>query len=547
MSAWLMTPELRKIRGRFPKNLFGGLQGLSAEETAMLLQDRLAKGGILSTLDLSQCYDRMCPQVSYHYLASVGWDRKLCWLFTTAWKEQVRFVQWQGATRPEPLGGLRATPQGCPMAPLVLCFWILAGSQEVAGKLRALKPAPTVTPLQGCYMDDRSAVCNTWTQTETWMASWRSWSSAVGLLENSGKTQVVAKSKALREVVLHACDPEWQRAEVDVLGTFTVSGPRENTDLEKRRLQKAKARQVLLGSAWLPWDKFVKESRSLCLSVAAYGWHGRLPTMKDSDSLFAAATVASASCRMANKHLRQAAYGAVMHLDCVSAANLLRKVGKLLGFERAGTIPSGDRSWTAGPGSSVHALKKWMSRRAWRVTRPWVWASSLDEACVVDLSPASRQEIGARQHAFPQGWRMFQIRCFLRSGRHEAVEMLARHSEEELLRQAKAVDFKSLRQNLDKCAANRTVMLGAFVSQAWLAQCEGTNEDHHVCPRCSLRQASFKHVCYNCTKAPIPVNQWQFRLGWPLQSLSRSTNEARLHNLTSTVLRLWQQRHQESN
>ena len=158
---------------------------------------------------------------------------------------------------------------------------------------------------------------------------------------------------------------EWQKAEVDVLGTSTVSGPRENTALEKRRLQKAKACQVLLGSAWLPWDKFVKESRSLCLSVAAYGWHGKLPTMKDSDSLFAAATVASASCRMANKHLRQAAYGAVMHLDCVPAASL-RKVGKLLGFERAGAVPSGDRSWTAGPGSSVHALRKWMSRRAWR-------------------------------------------------------------------------------------------------------------------------------------------------------------------------------------
>ena len=115
------------------------------------------------------------------------------------------------------------------------------------------------------------------------------------------------------------------------------------------------------------------------------------------------------------------------------------------------------------------------------------------------------------------------------------MEMLARHSEEELLRQAKDVDFKSLRRNLDKCASNRTVMLGTVVSPAWLAQCDNTNEDHHVCPRCSLRQAFFRHVFYDCAKAPVPRNQWQYRLGWPLLSLSRQVSEVRLENLAFGV------------
>ena len=93
---------------------------------------------------------------------------------------------------------------------------------------------------------------------------------------------------------------------------------------------------------------------------------------------------------------------------------------------------------------------------------------------------------------------MFQLRAFLRSGRHDAREMLARHSEVELLGQATDVDFKSLRLSLLKCASYRTVLLGA-VSPMWLSQCEGTNVEHHMCPRCGSRLANFQHVFYDCS------------------------------------------------
>ena len=158
MAAWLVTPELEDCRRRLPKNIFGGLKGLSAEETAMLLQDRLARGGILSTLDFSQCYDRMSPAISRGFLTQVGWDSKFCSMFTAAWQQQTRFVQWQGATLPEPLCGRNATLQGCPMAPLVLCTWTLAGTQDVDESLRSLTPRLFHIALQACYMDDRSVV-----------------------------------------------------------------------------------------------------------------------------------------------------------------------------------------------------------------------------------------------------------------------------------------------------------------------------------------------------------------------------------------------------
>ena len=116
-------------------------------------------------------------------------------MFTAAWQQQTRFAQWQGATLPEPLCGLNATPQGYPMAPVVLCTWILAGTQDVDESLRSLRPRPCQDALQACYMDDRSVVSGAWRQTEEWITCWHEWSRIVGLRENVAETQVTAKTK----------------------------------------------------------------------------------------------------------------------------------------------------------------------------------------------------------------------------------------------------------------------------------------------------------------------------------------------------------------
>ena len=95
-----------------------------------------------------------------------------------------------------------------------------------------------------------------------------------------------------------------------------MSGPRTSTAQEEARLDKARKRQLLLRALWQTWPQFIRSSRMWSLSVAAYGWNARLPTLAESDKLFTAASVASATNRCASPHLRKFLYGA-LHLDCV--------------------------------------------------------------------------------------------------------------------------------------------------------------------------------------------------------------------------------------
>ena len=46
-------------------------------------------------------------------------------ILTPAWTEQIRWTSYEGHTRPVPLKS-RATPQGCPIAPMVLAIWASA-------------------------------------------------------------------------------------------------------------------------------------------------------------------------------------------------------------------------------------------------------------------------------------------------------------------------------------------------------------------------------------------------------------------------------------
>ena len=251
-----------------------------------------------------------------------------------------------------------------------------------------------------------------------------------------------------------------------MLGASTVCGQRQNTQLERTRLVTALARQVMLRTAWLTWPRFVRAPRTWCVSKAAYGWIGRLPTLTDADKVFAAAAVASATCRMANKHLRAATYGAILYLDCVVPSGLLSKLTKLLAMERQRLVPAGDRTWTAKPGSTVHIFKKWMSKRGWLVAQPWIWTSALVPTYRLDLSARSRQTPEERGHVLRQNWRLFQLKLFLSGNRHEA-----QHSVQRLLRFADEINFEELREFLMASAPFRTVMLGAMLSPAWYAVC----------------------------------------------------------------------------
>ena len=198
-----------------------------------------------------------------------------------------------------------------------------------------------------------------------------------------------------------------------------------------------------------------------------------------------------------------------------------------------------------------YGMIDWMRKRGWTVEAPWPWRSELSPALRVDLTPDSRQP-EARGRAMRQGWRMFALRCFLRSERHEAKDMLNGATEEVLLQRAEEVDFHLLREFLLQSAAQRTAMLAALVSPAWLMHCEGTDPAMHCCPRCGRRAANFRHVVYTCPRLGegnrrrrmVPDTPWQARLGWPVKGVSKALNKARLDPLVNAVLLLWQQRHE---
>ncbi|CAE7427449.1 L96 [Symbiodinium sp. CCMP2592] len=430
------------------------------------------------------------------------------------------------------------------------CSSELKHDTTLSAPLTALDSTPQGLPpqlLQAAYMDDRTAVSQSWAHTEAWVAEWQAWSSVVGLKENSSKTQVCAKYQRFRDMMSAQCPQQWQRSECEVLGASTVCSYRQNTEAESNRLMAAKARQVMLRTAWLAWPRFIRASRSWCVSKAAYGWVGRLPPLAEAQKLFGTATVASATCRMANRHLRAAAYGAILHLDCVVPSGLLSKITKVLSLERQGYVPAGDRLWASKPGSSVHVFKKWMSKRSWNVVRPWVWQSDLVASYRIDLSVGSRQSRSVTLHNFRQNWRLHQLLLFLRGDRHEAREMLTRRTETQLLQDAEQVDFAQLRSLLLERAEHRTIMLGALVSPAWLAACEGSNAEHHCCPRCGMLLAPFQHVAYDCVGKPRPQNEWQARFGWPLCNVPKAVNAARLQVLADTCRVLWEQRHPSAN
>ena len=252
-------------------------------------------------------------------------------------------------------------------------------------------------------MDDRSAVLHDWAQTEEWVRLWHDWSRAVGLKENSRKIQVAARGPAKVEVD-RLCPPEWTKAEVFVLGTCSVSGPRTSTAQEEARLDKARKRQLLLRALWQTWPQFIRSSRMWSLSVAAYGWNARLPTLAESDKLFTAASVASATNRCASPHLRKFLYGAPLHLDCVAGQRLFGKLWKLRWAETQGLVPAGDRAWSAGPGSSTHVLRTWLRKRGWQVVAPWRWVHSVDGALALDLRVPGADKPLTQEHALRQGW-----------------------------------------------------------------------------------------------------------------------------------------------
>ena len=101
-----------------------------AEEMASDLQEALMSGGFAASLDWTQAYDRMKPEITTKVLTHLGFPPGFVAILTAAWTEQIRWICYDGHTHPVPLRS-KATPQGCPFAPMALAIWSSAGLRFV--------------------------------------------------------------------------------------------------------------------------------------------------------------------------------------------------------------------------------------------------------------------------------------------------------------------------------------------------------------------------------------------------------------------------------
>ena len=148
-----------------------------------------------------------------------------------------------------------------------------------------------------------------------------------------------------------------------------------------------------------------------------------------------------------------------------------------------------------------------------------------------------------------QHWRLYSLRGFLPSDRREAKEILQGRFVGAALRQPAEVDFAALRKTVQLChASERTVLLGAVVSPAWLSISEPEKRELHVCPFCQADNATWHPMVYERPQNPQALttrhaNPWVARFAWPLLSASVAEHEGLLRAMGAVVRRLWQQRH----
>ena len=110
----------------------GAKGGLGAEDLAARLQTSFAaRNQFLVSLDYSQCYDAMHPEITASMLRELGFPAELWSLLRLGWGHQWRWLQWERHTHDQGLLAQQATPQGCPLAPFILGLWMTAGWQKV--------------------------------------------------------------------------------------------------------------------------------------------------------------------------------------------------------------------------------------------------------------------------------------------------------------------------------------------------------------------------------------------------------------------------------
>eukprot|EP00438_Fugacium_kawagutii_P019167 Skav219356 [mRNA] locus=scaffold76:498557:500053:- [translate_table: standard] len=475
-----------------PETITGGKGGLGSEDTAAQLQTHFARsGGYMVTLDYSRCYDAMRPATTVAMLETLDFPSELYNLLGQAWGSSQRWIQWEQHTHPQPISTGAATPQGCPLAPYVLQLWMAAGANAV--KSSTQQSNNTFTRV---YMDDRTFVSPTFEEAMEHKQQWEQWSRLAALQENPRKVQITAKTQTQKNILQANAEQTWNISDVEVLGTTTTStGRRKIAPKEAERLARALERAALLDAARLPFHVLLPWFQKLAVPLCSYGWVSRTPNKDDCAAIFSRLTKATHSARMANVNIRKCLYGASLHLDIVWPARTFRSIVRLRGH---------GLEWQNQAATPVGMFRRWMKKRGWQEARPWQW-KKFNLVLTADDSVA--QPIAAAQDILRQGWRQFMFQSWLGSKRHEAQELGRQYTERQLVAQFDQIDLDATRKALLAATPpERSVLLGAAVSPAWMSRATGDNvrPTHWVqdvtsqCPWCASDLGHWSHMNWSC-------------------------------------------------
>ena len=234
-SAWIQTPAVQKWIATLPETVVCG-KGSDAQLTAAQLYQELSRKRYAASLDFTKCYDLMIPEGTVRLLLHGGWPQGICALIRQVWTQQIRWVSWRQHTAPQPLTVGTCCPQGCSFGPLALAVWMAVGARAVQNQLTEI--------FMRIYMDDRSLVASSASALMGMVRRWGDWSSHVGLMESTAKTQVMAASRQPRQPLKEVVPS----TTTEVLGCSSHVGCLGLSAKETQRLQTSVNRIVLIGN-----------------------------------------------------------------------------------------------------------------------------------------------------------------------------------------------------------------------------------------------------------------------------------------------------------
>ena len=340
----------------------------------------------------------MSASASADFLTHIGLPKCLAEHIRQAWRTE-RWIQYGDHTHHSTLQH-SAVPQGCPLAPLTLACWMLAGQNSVKSQLvdaGFLLASVDALPFLS-YMDDRTWIGKDLAQSAACVTAWKSFSDLVGFKENENKTLACAKTRRGQEQ-LQEEHPEWCRQrDFSVLGTCIATGPRQNTAKESGRVQLAVKRTHLIKVLPLPYSAKLSLFRKLALPVASFGWGARMPPKATCNALFNTLTAVLGRNKMASPLIRSVIYVGTVHLRPVLLQRLFARVCRL----RMANPPC---RWGKQPGTQVAKLRVILKDDAWQEEGPWRWFHPVSRLRLVIPAAAGKADLAHGAHQLREAWR----------------------------------------------------------------------------------------------------------------------------------------------